>query len=132
MGRGTDVVDIAFFLRFQSRLIGIVHFLPVGDEMQLEKIYIVRTHPLQGEGDMLRHRLPVPGLALRGEDDILPHVGKGLSYLLLGIRVGVRRIEIADAPFIRPAQDRHRIVYGAALDRQCPKGRLRHEKACLA
>ena len=119
-----DMTDLALGLRFQHALI---HAAAVSrrpylvHHVELVHVDVVGLQVRKRGLEVLPELLGRLGLRFRGYIHLVTHTLECNAELFLGIGVGARRIEVAHAAFVCPADNRHRIVKRAPLHRQRSK-----------
>ena len=121
MVRHAEEADQAFLPSFQQPRIGalgIVGIGQLGGIMQLQNIHMVRFQIAQARFEIFQQSFPVARLTLGCEEDVVPHIGQGVTDFLLAVRVAPRRIKKVNALRIGLAQDRFGVVERDPLNGQ--------------
>ena len=81
---------------------------------------------------MGENALPIPCLALGGEDDLVPHVGEGETDFHFTVRIGVGGVEIVDAALAGRTEQLHGVIHITALHGETAHSSFGHHETGIA
>ena len=122
-----DVPDLPLALGLQGGLVQAVLPAGLGAEggvVELVDVDIVGPKGAQALLQVLPHPLRRHRRGLGGDDDFVPHAGKGGPHLLLAVRVGPGGVEVVHAPVVGPAEQGDGLLLGDALNGQTAEALL--------
>ena len=124
-----DVADLALGLGLQHGLVEPCAVAGPGAEVrvvELIEVHVLRPQEAQGGLQVLPERLDGEPGGLGGDEELVPHPGKGRAQLLLAVGVGPGGVKEPDAALAGPAEEPDRLLPAGPLDGERAEAVFRH------